>query len=94
MSDLKPLAKVRDMTGKVIRLGMFETIIGLKVEGTSLTLGINRAQVRETRGEYRIVKRGMTLHVWNLTPEGWVACEPFTQWWSTDETVRRLPVRA
>jgi predicted lipoprotein with Yx(FWY)xxD motif len=94
MSSLKPLAYIRDVTGKHIHLGMFESCIGLKTEGTRMTLGIHRVKYTETRASYAITKRGMTLYVFDLTPQGWTLVDTITQWWSSEELVRRLPDRA
>lgn len=94
-TSLKPLAQVRDMTGKVVHLGMFESVIGLRTENLAnkkrMTLGINRAKVRETHATYQITKRGMTLYVFESNDQGWALVNTVTEWWSTDELVRRLP---
>lgn len=90
-TTLKPLAYVRDVTGKHIHLGMFESCIGLRTHETSMVLGINRAKVRETGRRYYITKRGTTLYTFELTPQGWTLTDTLTVWWSTDELVDRFP---
>lgn len=83
--SLQSLAIVRDMTGKVIRLGMFEEVSGIRQTPTMIVLGINRAKVTETRFEYRIKQRGTTLYTFALTDQGWELLDTMTVWWSSDE---------
>lgn len=92
MSDLKPLARVRDITGKRIQLGMFESVSGLLVTEDRVTLSIERAKVVETHGEYRIPQRGRTLYTFvpsDFNRSGWKLADTLTVWWSTDETHAR-----
>ena len=94
-TSLHPLAYVRDVVGKTIHLGMFESCMGLKHgEGPNgqprIVLGIARAKVTETSRTYRITKRGNTLYTFDLTQQGWALVDTMTVWWSSDELVDRF----
>lgn len=82
-----PLAYVRDTCGKIIHLGMFESVSGLRADQDTITLGINRAQSKPRRGmSWHVSKRGTTLYTFKRTDSGWILVDTFTVWWSTDET--------
>ena len=83
-----PLAYVRDTCGKIIRLGPFETVAGLRIEPGRITLGINTAKAKPTAGfGWQVTKRGTTLYVFDLdTRTGcWALTSTMPLWWSTDE---------
>lgn len=95
MSDIKALAKVRDITGRIIRLGVFESVKDLKVEDDTLVLAVNRAQVRETGGfGFQIKKRGVTLYIFRRDERTgvWSLTDTLPVWWSTDE-LHGLPAK-
>jgi hypothetical protein len=89
MSDIKhPLAYVRDVTGKIIHLGMFESAGDIKVTDNVITLAVNRAQVKETRGfGWQVTKRGITLYSFRRDERTgvWALTGTVPVWWSTDE---------
>lgn len=84
---MHPLAYVRDTTGKIIRLGMFESVAGLKVEESRITLAINTAKVKQVSGGYQITQRGTTLYTFTLEASTgvWSLTSTFPVCWSTDE---------
>lgn len=89
-SRLNALAFVRDTCGKIIRLGDFESVAGLKIEPTRITLAISRAQSTPHRGfGWHITKRGTSLYSFTLeTRTGvWSLADVFTTWTDADELV-------
>ena len=88
------LATVRNITGKIIRLGMFEEVYGIAITQTRVTVGINRAKVRSANGGDTVYMRGKTVLTIDLTNSGWKVTQSVPVWWSTDEThVARQPVQ-
>lgn len=84
----KHLATVRDITGKIIHLGMFESVKDLRVESDLLVLAVNRARYQATRdGGYRITERGVTLYSFRRDERSdtWSLAGTVPVWWSTDE---------
>jgi hypothetical protein len=86
VSNLKLLARVRDITGQIIRLKPFSTVDDLSVTDSRIVLKVSVAAITETKRITRVTKRGSVLYVWNLVDTTWVADQPFAVWWSTDET--------
>lgn len=89
MSDIKnPLAFIRDVTGKIIHLGMFESVTGLKVTETEIVLGMSRAKVKPKRGyDWQVTERGSILYVFRRknTEQPWALVDTIAVWWSTEE---------
>jgi hypothetical protein len=80
------LAEIRNLTGKIIHLGMFESVYGLVRTDDSITLGVDRAKVRSTYAGQLITRRGKTIYTWKLTDQKtWILVDTQTVWWSTDE---------
>jgi hypothetical protein len=81
-----PLAFIRDTCGTIIRLQMFESVNGLRVEDDLIVLSVARAKSTELRRGHRVTSRGTTLHTWHLgIDQRWHRGESTTLWWSTDE---------
>lgn len=83
-----PLAFVRDTTGKIIRLGDFESVAGIKVEPARITLAVARAKATPTTGfGWRVVKRGTSLYTFTLDErtQVWSLADVFTTWRDVDE---------
>lgn len=84
----KALATVRDITGKIIHLGMFESVKDLRVEENLLVLAVNRARYKTVRGGgYQITERGVTLYSFRRDEpsDTWTLTGTVSVWWSTDE---------
>lgn len=79
MNSLKPLAEVRDITGEIIQLGMFESIRDYRREPGRVSIAINRAQVRELVGSYVVTQTGVTLYTFTLIEGKW-HLGTFTTW--------------
>lgn len=85
---MHPLGEVKQLTGMLIHIGVFEECSGVKIEPDRITVRIDRVQATNGRaGTFRIKKRGVTLHTYVRNGMGsWDYQPPFTQWWSVDET--------
>lgn len=83
---MNPLATVRDLTGKTIRLGMFEEVANAKIEDDVIVVLINRAKVKPVRGGFAVTHRGSTLYEFKRTSLGaWIMSRPFTIWHDAEE---------
>jgi hypothetical protein len=87
MNSLGYLAQVRDLTGKIIHLGMFEEVYGFCATPDKIMLGIDRAKVRETFGRQDVYRRGKTMLTFERNTEGrWVETDRIEVWFPADET--------
>ena len=88
MTTKHPLAHVRDTTGKIIHLDLFDEVRDMKATEDEIVLTINTARYKQRRrGEYQITKRGVTMYRWmrDSRTESWVLTDVMPVWWSTDE---------
>lgn len=88
MSTIQILAQVRNLTGKIIKLGPFEEATEFSATDDRVTLKVSRVVTSNLKFSTRIVKRGVVLYQWNRVGGSWLAQEPFAVWWSTDELIR------
>lgn len=86
MNTVNALAVVRDLTGTIIRLQLFEAVSGLRIEDDLIVLKVDRAKSTERRRGFHVHQRGVSLHTWHkATDASWFRGETTTLWWSTDE---------
>lgn len=86
---MNPLAHVRDTTGRIIRLGIFDEVRDMRADDNEIVLSISTARFKELRGpSYRITHRGIILYRFLRDPrtEVWTRVETIPVWWSSDET--------
>ena len=95
---MKAIPYVRDVTGKLIRLGMFDTVEGIAADENSITLTISSAKFRTLHEgrpteSYHVTKRGMILYRFTRDESTgvWILADTVPVWWSTDERHGHCP---
>jgi hypothetical protein len=86
------LATVKRLTGKTIRLGMFEEVGNSTITDERIVVLVHRAKVKESRGGFIITHRGSTLYEFTCNSLGaWIMGKPLTVWNETEEWHTAFP---
>lgn len=86
-SPYKLLAKVRDLTGYQIHLGIFEEVGKVTFTDTEIVATIRRFRVTEQRSQYRITEKGVEELTFTKTTYGSWARKSNCMWIKADDTV-------
>ena len=70
MTQYQLIGKVRDMTGYLINLGMFEEVGKATFTDSEIVVMIRRFKVTESRSQYRITEKGVEQIKFTLTESG------------------------
>lgn len=80
------LIKARRMTGRALRVGLFESPAAVSITEDHIVVLINRASVTERKHGFEIRRRGNTIYEFTKHNDTWVMAEPLTVWYELGES--------
>ncbi len=81
ITDFQKIAAVAKVTGKMVKLGLMETVSDYFITEDTALISIARAQVEFKNGnDLVVVRRGYTMWTFYLSDGVWKWPEPVTYW--------------